>query len=243
MAFLKRTWLARLGTGLNKFLIGEKGADGKQTLTNSPDTVVQEGDVISADNLNDLEDRISDGFDEKQDVLTFDNVPTSGSNNPVKSGGIYSAIKEVADDVTAMKLTKIWENPNPNTAYTATSFSDRISLNYASEFIIEYSLTVGSSDSHLSNVRMTAHFKLSPNSITVGESLHGNISHLSVGNGVQYVSCSSRGIRLSGGTLNRVTDISFTDCYLWKPSTSSVTVENTLLVPQVIYRVGDIYNS
>lgn len=64
MAFIKRTWLARLGTGLNKFLIGDKGADGKQTLTNSPDTVVQEGDVISADNLNDLEDRISDAFDE-----------------------------------------------------------------------------------------------------------------------------------------------------------------------------------
>lgn len=63
MAFLKRTWLARLGTGLNKFLIGDKGADGKQTLTNSPDTVVQEGDVISADNLNDLEDRIDDAFD------------------------------------------------------------------------------------------------------------------------------------------------------------------------------------
>ena len=28
----------------------------------------------------------------KQDVLTFDNVPTDGSNNPVKSGGVKSAI-------------------------------------------------------------------------------------------------------------------------------------------------------
>ena len=28
----------------------------------------------------------------KQDVLTFDNMPTSGSNNPVKSGGIYTAL-------------------------------------------------------------------------------------------------------------------------------------------------------
>ena len=28
----------------------------------------------------------------KQDALTFDNAPTSGSNNPVKSGGIWSAI-------------------------------------------------------------------------------------------------------------------------------------------------------
>lgn len=30
----------------------------------------------------------------KQDVLTFDNMPTQGSNNPVKSGGIYEAIKD-----------------------------------------------------------------------------------------------------------------------------------------------------
>lgn len=28
----------------------------------------------------------------KQDALTFDNTPTNGSNNPVKSGGIYSAL-------------------------------------------------------------------------------------------------------------------------------------------------------
>lgn len=62
MAFEKRTWLARLGLGLNKFIIGEKDAQGKQELTNSPDSVAQQGDVISADNLNDLEDRIQAGI-------------------------------------------------------------------------------------------------------------------------------------------------------------------------------------
>ena len=31
----------------------------------------------------------------KQDILTFDNVPSYGSDNPVKSGGIYSAIAAV----------------------------------------------------------------------------------------------------------------------------------------------------
>lgn len=30
----------------------------------------------------------------KQDTLTFDSVPTEGSNNPVKSGGVYSAIDD-----------------------------------------------------------------------------------------------------------------------------------------------------
>ena len=33
----------------------------------------------------------------KQNVLTFDDAPTQGSNNPVKSGGIYTAIKGITD--------------------------------------------------------------------------------------------------------------------------------------------------
>ena len=92
MAFVKRTWLARLGTGLNKFIIGEKDAQNKQTLTNSPDSITQDGDTISAQNLNDLEDRIEAGFNEKQDSLTFDNAPTEDSTNPVTSGGVYTAL-------------------------------------------------------------------------------------------------------------------------------------------------------
>lgn len=63
--FNRRTWLARIGTGLNKFIIGAKDADGKQALVNSPDTVTQEGDVISAANLNDLEGRIESEFNNK----------------------------------------------------------------------------------------------------------------------------------------------------------------------------------
>ena len=120
MAFVKRTWLARIGTGLNKFIIGDKDANNKQTLTNSPDTVTQQGDVISAENLNDLEDRIDNEFTAdatliaskadktyvdtqlatKQNTLTFDDVPTSGSNNPVKSGGIYTALSGKQNTLT-----------------------------------------------------------------------------------------------------------------------------------------------
>ena len=31
----------------------------------------------------------------KQDVLTFDNMPTDGSSNPVKSGGVYSSLEQL----------------------------------------------------------------------------------------------------------------------------------------------------
>ena len=44
----------------------------------------------------------------KQDTLTFDNVPTQGSSNPVKSGGVYSAIK--SEETRAMAA----ENQNAN---------------------------------------------------------------------------------------------------------------------------------
>lgn len=69
MAFVKRTWLARIGIGLNKFLIGDKDAQGKQTLVNDPDSISQAGDVISADNLNDLEDRIDNAFGDVNTAL------------------------------------------------------------------------------------------------------------------------------------------------------------------------------
>lgn len=35
----------------------------------------------------------------KQDTLTFDNVPTANSNNPVKSGGVYTAIQNAISSV------------------------------------------------------------------------------------------------------------------------------------------------
>lgn len=37
----------------------------------------------------------------KQDVLTFDNVPTDGSNNPVKSGGVYSSLEQLDAQIEA----------------------------------------------------------------------------------------------------------------------------------------------
>lgn len=40
---------------------------------------------------------LQNALDGKQATLTFDNVPTNGSNNPVKSDGIYDVINDVYD--------------------------------------------------------------------------------------------------------------------------------------------------
>jgi hypothetical protein len=59
MAYTKKTWTARQGTGLNKFSI-----DGAAPvpLVNIPDNVTQSGDAFSAENMNDLENRIDSSF-------------------------------------------------------------------------------------------------------------------------------------------------------------------------------------
>ena len=46
----------------------------------------------------------------KQNILTFDNVPTENSTNPVKSGGVYSALTEKQNAMTAGDYISIANN-------------------------------------------------------------------------------------------------------------------------------------
>ena len=70
----------------------------------------------------------------KQDNLTFDNVPTAGSPNPVKSGGVYARNNEIVALINALDAAKqdvltfdnapVEGSPNPVTSagvYTAIS--------------------------------------------------------------------------------------------------------------------------
>ena len=96
MAFEKRTWFARLGLGLNKFIIGDKDAQGKQELTNSPDSVTQQGDVISADNLNDLENRIENAVQDVSGILVWEN---SNPDSALAPTNIYLTPTKVPEKV------------------------------------------------------------------------------------------------------------------------------------------------
>lgn len=58
----------------------------------------------------------ADDIGSKQDALTFDDTPTDGSNNPVKSNGIYDALATKADtDMVAADF-------NAGTSYTAGNY-------------------------------------------------------------------------------------------------------------------------
>lgn len=69
----------------------------------------------------------------KQDVLTFDNAPASGSSNPVKSGGVYTAVndekvaRENADTGLGNSITAI-ENVIPSAATSSNKLVDNASM-------------------------------------------------------------------------------------------------------------------
>lgn len=77
MAFVPRTWLPRLGTDLNRYLVNNQRYE---TLVNAPTEITQQGDMISATNLNDLETRIKNAFDDLQ----------SGKTCVISSTSLYS---------------------------------------------------------------------------------------------------------------------------------------------------------
>lgn len=74
----------------------------------------------------------------KQNTLTFDNVPTSGSNNPVKSGGVYSALNEKADTSSLGDLARL-----NNIDYTGNRLTNKPTLGLlASKDSVDYATEV-----------------------------------------------------------------------------------------------------
>jgi hypothetical protein len=51
-------------------------------------------DMASPTPFNENMDIIDTALNGKQNILTFDNNPTANSNNPVKSGGVFTALAE-----------------------------------------------------------------------------------------------------------------------------------------------------
>lgn len=204
MAFVKRTWLARIGTGLNKFIIGEKDANDKQTLVNSPDSVTQQGDVISADNLNDLEERIETAVNANE-----------------------TAIQANATAIAGLKLTKVWENPDPSQAFNGPVVID-LGVN-VSDIVIEYAYNTS-----YQGITQFQHWRTTKTSASLGGAinmLEGN------GNTINVVS-RPFGVYITSGT----TKVYIDQATIRVVGTSS-TVNNSSMIPIAIYAVGDIYTT
>lgn len=59
------------------------------------------------ESLHNVSDADKERWNSKQDSLTFDNLPTQGSNNPVKSGGVKSAINDLTSAIGLIREPRI----------------------------------------------------------------------------------------------------------------------------------------
>lgn len=77
-------------------------------LTVNVSDIVQQDDSlpVSSKGVNtamlNLQNILQTEIDQKQDTLTFDNVPIQNSNNPVKSGGLYAMQQGILQDMTVL---------------------------------------------------------------------------------------------------------------------------------------------
>lgn len=60
---------------------------------------------------------LQDALDAKQDVLTFDSTPTQGSNNPVTSNGINSALSSKANTADLGGMASVDDAPSDDSEY------------------------------------------------------------------------------------------------------------------------------
>lgn len=67
------------------------------------------------------------GLAGKQDTLTFDNVPVNGSDNPVRSSGIYNSIKGLHRTIMASTVTleTTWSGLDPYTQIVTVPYATR----------------------------------------------------------------------------------------------------------------------
>lgn len=104
----------------------------------------------------------------KQNTLTFDNVPSAGSDNPVKSGGVYNALAEKADAADlASKVDKVAGKGLSTEDYTTTEKTKLSGIEVGAEVNVQpdWEQTDAAADDFIKNKPdLTVDDELSPTS-------------------------------------------------------------------------------
>lgn len=144
-----------------------KSGDNVSLLTNDAGYLTTETDpVFSASAASGITSEDITAWNGKQNALTFDNAPTEDSNNPVKSGGVFTALagKQDAGDYaasasgdtthTAVRAAGIpmgkCDNTSTSTAFTATV--DGVTSYYNGLTILLYNGVVTSASGFTINI-------------------------------------------------------------------------------------------
>ena len=120
MGFVQKTWKDRVAEYINRrTLTKEDGTTEVVTVARSEGTVSQEGDAFSADNMNDLEQRIADEFSELNSSLTADGTPFRFGKDSEGNFGYIITDETGADSVIPFKKgdkvtmhVKFWVSSN-----------------------------------------------------------------------------------------------------------------------------------
>ena len=81
MGFIKKLWKDRISEfPARRQLTKENGSTELVTVARSEGTISQEGDAFSAENLNDLEERIGNGFQEVNSNLIVETISAATAN-------------------------------------------------------------------------------------------------------------------------------------------------------------------
>lgn len=120
MAFKKKTWLGRIAEYPNRRrLTKEDGSSELVTVSREEGQISQEGDAFSPDNFNDLEKRISDGFDDVNQSMPL--LYHNGGKCDLKFGYSVGVIELTNSDATySVSL------PTPPTGYNYDSYKTTI---------------------------------------------------------------------------------------------------------------------
>lgn len=138
MSFKQKTWKDRISEHpTRRTLTKEDGTTETVTVTREEGTISQEGDAYSAANMNDLEQRVADGFS----TLSQDSVKIATKNTTsdsiafgIDSNGNYGYIKEGADTVTPFKSQKDIDNAYNSGVSAADARVNTSSASYSSGY-------------------------------------------------------------------------------------------------------------
>ena len=166
---------------------------------------------------------LSTTLDGKQNTLTFDNAPTNGSDNPVKSGGIYTALSTKAD--TSSVPTKVSDLQNDSGFITGASWSDVTSKPFST---VGNGLTV-TSDTVAADIRTVTVDSTGTASNTGARYQRVNINGTGNEiNGTKYMEITSTSGSSYTFTNSAITSSSVIDVYTdtWGDNPSNVTVSS-----------------
>ena len=176
---------------------------------------------------------VTNGLAGKQNALTFDSAPTSGSSNPVTSGGVYSAIN------TKVPASGTYDADTSTITFKAASGTQLFQVTGIEGGGAQFTLKItyaGAPD--VSGISVTATPVTGATATVQGTTNSSGIAYLSVKQNATYKVTSSK----TGYTFTSEPEVSCTDltteasisCYVPGTVTVTVTDEKTSVVGRAV---------